>query len=565
MISLPRFILPVCAVTFLVPWTLRAEEPFVGPPNPRAIKADPGPTKPNLPAKMIYTGLAPSKLIPNLCVLRYRITTSSPECQAYFDQALGYLYSYVWMEAARSFETATLYDPECAIAYWGLSRALEKWGRQQPGNKALQRADELKGKAGWNEQQLILARMQEKGLAPNVGDAEARKKAAIRTIDNLLTVHDDDEEGWYYRAHLAGGQGFGGVVGAVPFYKALLRINPLHPGANHELVHYYENARRPALGWINAENYIKSSPGLPHAFHMQAHLGTRIGRWDRTTDWSMRAVELEQTYHKDMNVRPREDHQYSHHLEILTISLIHDGRFAEARQIRDVARKDGFMQWGSWFKLHLAERDWAEALRVVTQSQKRDKVTASYYRALVYLQQHDPQRAAPEVEVLRQAAQAGRNDKRLELKLWETQGRLLCQTGAGEAGVKLLQRTVDKTKDDFSHHAWGNGAYYMENWGIGALEANKLDVAEEAFLEALAHDSGSVRGALGLQVLCERQHRTEEASRYAALARRYWHKADPGRLDVELAFLRSCGASLPRATSKVDNPSPKPNTPSTRP
>ena len=89
-------------------------------------------------------------------------------------------------------------------------------------------------------------------------------------------------------AHLAGGFGFGGVVSAVPFYKALLQVNPLHPGANHELVHFYENMRRPALGWPYAENYIKSSPGIPHPFHMQAHLATRIGRWDKTSDRSCR-------------------------------------------------------------------------------------------------------------------------------------------------------------------------------------------------------------------------------------------------------------------------------------
>ena len=68
---------------------------------------------------------------------------------------------------------------------------------------------------------------------------------------------------------------------------------------------------------------------------------------------------------------------------------------------------------------------------------------------------------------------------------------MLCATGAGADGLKLLQRTVEKTKDDYYHHAWGGGAYYMEAWGIGALDAGNKDVAEEAFLEALAHDSGS--------------------------------------------------------------------------
>ena len=123
------------------------------------------------------TGLMPAKITPDLCVLRYRISTGSPECQAHFDQGLAYYYSYVWMEAARCFETAIHLDPDCPMAWWGLSRALEKYGRRDLVNKALQKADELKARAGWREQQLILASMQVKGLAPNVGDAEARKKA----------------------------------------------------------------------------------------------------------------------------------------------------------------------------------------------------------------------------------------------------------------------------------------------------------------------------------------------------------------------------------------------------
>jgi len=134
-----------------------------------ADRRDAGPTMPagktKLPSKMPMTGLAPSKLDPNLCVVRYRISTTSPECQAFFDQALGYYYSYVWMEASRSFEMALQYDPECPLAWWGLSRALERWGKSNH-TEALLKADKFKDRASHREQQLILARMQEKGQAP---------------------------------------------------------------------------------------------------------------------------------------------------------------------------------------------------------------------------------------------------------------------------------------------------------------------------------------------------------------------------------------------------------------
>jgi tetratricopeptide (TPR) repeat protein len=501
--------------------------------------------------KMPWTGLTPAKYVPGLCVLKYPIGTASPEAQQFFDQGLGYYYSYVWMEAARCFETAVHLDPECPMAWWGLSRALEKYGRRDLVNKALQKADELKGRASWREQQLILASMQTKGLAPNVGDAEARKKAAINTLDNLLAVHDDDTEAWYFRAQMAGGEGlFGGQVGAVPFYKALLRVDPLHPGANHELVHFYENLRRPALGMPYADAYIESSPGIPHPFHMQAHLATRIGRWDKTATRSARAVELERAYHTFLGVKPGEDQQYSHHLEILLLGLIHDGRFREANEIQAEMEKNKLTREQVFFKLHLAERDFAGCEKILQGLGRRDKIGKSYLTALLYLKKGETQRALAELEVLQQAARDRKNDQQIAFKLWEVQGLYLCATGSGEAGLKLLAKAVEKTKDDFSHHAWGNGAYYMEAWGEAALRCGNDKVAEEAYLEAIAHDPGCVRAALGMQVLCEKLDRTEEAQRFAELARKCWARADAGKLEAELAALRAIVHPATSATAK---------------
>jgi tetratricopeptide (TPR) repeat protein len=521
-----------------------APRPDPGKPAPPASPAAPKSEPPKVAdAKMPLTNLAPSKITPDLCVLRYRVTTTSPECQAHFDQGLAWFYSYVWMEAARSFETATTLDPECAMAWWGLSRALEKWGRGKP-DDAAKKAQDLSAKASPAEKMLITARMQERGLTnvpsgpTGTSQAEARRRAAAKTLDDLITLYDDDEEAWYYRAQIAGRQA------SIPYYKALLRINPLHPGANHELVHFYEANRRPALGWVYAENYVRSSPGIPHAFHMQAHLATRLGRWDKTSDRSARAIELQRAYHQFLNVPPGDDHQWTHHLEIGTLSLVHDGRFREARAVKEDAKKDKINQWGPWFRLHLAERDWDEAQKCVEQVRRTNKTQASYYAALLFLKKGDVARARAEVEVLLQAQVKKKNDRALEIQIWEAQGMLLCRSGGGDAGLQLIAKAVARTKDDYSHHAWGNGAYYMEAWGIEALRCNKMDVAEEAFLEALAHDPGSVRAALGLQVMCERLGRTEEASRYAELARRCWKRAEIQTFDAELAEMRRTGTEL---------------------
>jgi tetratricopeptide (TPR) repeat protein len=496
---------------------------------------------------MPLTGLVPAKVVPDLCLYHYRVSTDSADCQTFCDQAFGYYYSYVWMEAARCFETALRHDPNCAYAWLGLHRALEKWGRggtpsanpflaiagvafqpklpdrfaKSPRDYALDMAKALMPKANHREQLLIQAKLQEKGLWPGTGPDE-RKKKAQASLDELLTLYEDDEEGWFWRAQIAEGPN-----ASAPIYKALLRLDPYHPGANHELVHFFENIRRPALGWPYAEGYMRSSPGIPHAFHMQAHLAMRVGKWKDTTDWSARAIELQKAYHKFLDVKPADDHQFFHHLETLTRSLVHDGRFAEAKQIKTEAVGFNYHFRPEWFRMALAEHDWAEAQKIVEHHRKSDKPTAAYHAALIALEQGDTARATAEVDVLRQSMQSKKGNRSNELRLWEVQGRLMCQTGQGETGVKLIRRTIDKTKDDYFHHAWGGGAYYMESWGAAALEAGLAAEADEAFQEALAHDAGSVRGALGMWALCQRVGRADEAERYLKVAKRCWAKADP--------------------------------------
>jgi hypothetical protein len=93
----------------------------------------------------------------------------------------------------------------------------------------------------------------------------------------------------------------------------------------------------------------------------------------------------------------------------------------------------------------------------------------------------------------------------------------------------------------------------MEQWGLAALRVGNHAVAEEAFLEALAHDSGSVRAAMGLQVLCERQGRDGEARHYAELARRFWKHAEVGVFDAQFAAIRDHQPQIARASAAGSN------------
>ena len=52
-----------------------------------------------------------------------QVTTQSTGAQTYFNQGLSFLFAFNHDEAIRSFEHAARLDPDCALAWWGISIA----------------------------------------------------------------------------------------------------------------------------------------------------------------------------------------------------------------------------------------------------------------------------------------------------------------------------------------------------------------------------------------------------------------------------------------------------------
>jgi pentatricopeptide repeat protein len=474
--------------------------------------------------------LTTARLQPGICLLSYRISTHSDDCQKFFDQGLGYYYSYAWHEAARSFETAAKHDPQSAMAWWGLSRALKQWGsRANRANDALKKAYELRSQASYPEKQLIEALAMERGIAKdaNPTDANARKLAAIKILDDLIMLHSDDEEAWMLRGIMASdGAFFGGKPAGAPYYLAVTKLNPVHPGANHELLHQYETSKRPALGWVYSEKFIESSPGIPHSWHMQGHLATRLGRWENASLGSLKSIKLQRELNQSNKLNPKDDHQWSHHLETCLEILTHQGRFREARDVYDEMLALKMSTPDAFGRFLFASNDAEGLQKFITEIRTKNKTTASYFAALAHLQQGNASKAKPDMDALEEALKTRKGDKKLQNKVWEISGLAQCKTGMAEQGLALLKKAADASKNDYQQHAWGHGAYYMEVWGMAALATGKDIDAEEAFLEAIAHDPGSFRGPLGLQILCERLGRTDEAKQYQAMAEKAWQHAE---------------------------------------
>src|SRR5229473_2823253 len=89
------------------------------------------------------------------------VSTSSREAQAFYNQGLAYLHSYVWIEAARSCNQALRSDPKLAMAYICLSRAYSGVEDQAAAQTALQSAKSLAGNLSQREQLRIALRAQQ--------------------------------------------------------------------------------------------------------------------------------------------------------------------------------------------------------------------------------------------------------------------------------------------------------------------------------------------------------------------------------------------------------------------
>jgi tetratricopeptide (TPR) repeat protein len=271
---------------------------------------------------------------------------------------------------------------------------------------------------------------------------------------------------------------------------------------------------------------------------MWAHLALRLSRWEVATANCLKATALEREWFAVLGTRMTDYGLSSHHFDICFRALMHDGRYLEARKLAQEvyqAGSKGAIQFDKG-RLHTLERDWEEVLRVGEDYKKsNNRNDGMYFIALALIGKGELVQAEAECKTLEEALKNPRH-----YRVLETRGLLLCATGRADEGLKLLQEAAQKSQNDYDLHAYGGGAYFMEAWGWAALAAQRFDDAEEAFYEALAHDTASARAAIGLQALMETRGRREEAQRYAQLAREFWRYADARLLDNELQRARSC-------------------------
>jgi tetratricopeptide (TPR) repeat protein len=487
------------------------------------------------------------------------VTSASEPARAFHDQGLAYLHSYVWIEAARSFNHALRLDPGLALSWVGLSRAYSGLEDHAAAKVALARAQELAPKVSAKEQRKIALRAKQLDAIEHFADT-SRHEAYKKSLEDALAQDMSDVELWLLRGNTeertAAGRGQRGGAASIAFYNQALAVSPDHFAAHHYLIHSYETIGDVAKALVHGEAYARLAHEVPHARHMWGHDLRRVGRVEDAIREFQRTYDLETAYYRAESLGEDLDWHRPHNLDLLATCYQHQGRMRtteetmrERARIRPVTSYIEFNR-KAWPGFLLGTGRYEEALAA-----SRELAVASRWasgRAVGHALAAQALLGMERVADARTEMEAARAELD-QLPLTSTtllysrgnvepyvdaaRGELLLRTGEREKGRALLKEVQGRIRAVPGPDAWMEALFRLEEiarlaWGVGDWE-----LAEYTALQMKEHDSAYAGTHYALARVAEHKGEREAARHAYAEAVRYWAKADP-----ELPALRESRA-----------------------
>jgi tetratricopeptide (TPR) repeat protein len=473
------------------------------------------------------------------------VTTASPQAQAFYDQGLAYLHSYVWIEAARSFNQALRIDPALAMAQVGLSYALVELNAPANARAALDRARALAPGASEHDRLHIDARALQ--MKAEASRESAALSAYRNALDAALAKHPSDAELWLLRGVAQSpdpaDRGQGSVAASIPFFDRAMATSPNHFAAHHYLTHASENTGRAADALAHGAAFAKLAPAIPHAQHMHGHVLRRLGRIGDAVAAFEAAERMEADYLGREQIAPEYDWHYEHNVDLLAASYRYLGRMKDAERLLktafDVPSALVVQMFNkrAWPELLIARGRTDQALQAarVLAGHPSPVVSAAGHvtagRALVAAGQFKA--AADEANAALKQLRAASDGAALVAPALETlQGEFFLRTGPKEKGRAMLDEIIRRLREASGPDTWAQTLFTIEAIARAARDAGDWEFAGFAARQLLAQDPDYAAGHYALALVAEHNGDSRTAQAEFALARKYWAEADPDLLGM---------------------------------
>jgi Tfp pilus assembly protein PilF len=267
-----------------------------------------------------------------------------PEAHALLERGLGWLHSFEYREAERTFSQAAAADPACGIAYWGAAMSY-----YHPLWDAPTRSDLEKGAAALAKARQAGARTaRERDYIAALSafyDGADRRDHKVRVLaynsamEQLHQRYPNDREAavFYALSLIAAGTldsdpNFAREKEAGAILNNVLASEPDHPGVAHYLIHSFDYPPLAQLALPAARRYASIAPDSAHAQHMPSHIFTRLGLWEESIRSNIASEAAARAYAKAQGM-PGSWDQRLHAMDYLAYAYLQTGRDSEVRQV----------------------------------------------------------------------------------------------------------------------------------------------------------------------------------------------------------------------------------------
>lgn len=472
--------------------------------------------------------------------------TTSKEAQAYYDQGLAYLHSFVWIEAARSFHEALRHDPGLALAHVGLSYCYIELSKPAEAKSALAAADGLvrRATASAVADHHVRRHVDASALQMAAEDSprDTAKLAAYRqSLDSAIAAFPNDVELLLKRGMAESPdpaeRGQGSVLASVPFYERALKVAPNHPAAQHYLAHAYENHARTKEAVAAAAAYASQASSIPHALHMHGHELRRSGRVAEAIARFEAADKLQRDYLAREKIAPELDWHHAHNLDLLAASYHYVGQMRKAEGLL----KQAFNLPTSLLVQAVNKREYPAFL--VSRNRLEDAVAAA--KTLI-AHPHPVVQAAGHIEMgfallamnrfadgagasnlaLRALKAAPEGQALVVIPLEALQGEFRLRTAQREQGRQGMERAAMKWRSLPGPDAWTQSLFRLEALARAARQVGDWPFAARMAQLMLEHDPNYAGTHYALGLVAQHDGNDATAKREFALVAKAWANAD---------------------------------------
>jgi tetratricopeptide (TPR) repeat protein len=470
-----------------------------------------------------------------------KVTTSSPQAQTFYDQGLAYLNSYVWIEAARSFNQALRLDPSLAMAWLGLSDAYIGLQDIPAARATFEKAQSLAGKVSELERARITIRASQLDYLEDSGDIQ-KYFAYRQAISDAMAANSNDPWLWIVRGFADEGMplahGQAGRADTIAFYEMALGLSPDNFAAHLYLAHTFENLGRTKEALEQSEIYARLAPAVPHAHHMRGHNLRRAGRTEEAIQAFLKAQELENAYYRAENIPAQFDWHRAHNLELLAMSYQALGQMKAA----EAAFREAFALPAYTDFAEFNRRAWPEFLLDRGRAQEALAASQDFVNSGWALGRFTGHTLAGRALLAMNRIE----DAKSELALAEREMEqipasiigALPNTGALRAeillrekkldeGNALMKQIEDKIDAVVGPDAWCEALFQFESIARLSREVGDWDLAESTARRMIQHDPSYAGGYYALGLVAEHQGDAATARQEFATAEKLWSKADP--------------------------------------